>query len=131
MEYCSFDCIEWRCTNIMCCWSWKLPYPMFSSEHRQFSSSNTCWIKRNYGCNICYWICSEYWQYVWKNKLYSPIVRFYLEAVLFAVTGGPQTVNEKVYMINAQNGEVITSFGADSVSDFFRLKHRIYYEWLT
>ncbi|UJR10829.1 hypothetical protein I4U23_015016 [Adineta vaga] len=35
-------------------------------------------------------------------------------AILFAVTGGPQTANEKIYMINAQNGEIMKSFGVDS-----------------
>ncbi|CAF1125696.1 unnamed protein product [Adineta ricciae] len=31
-------------------------------------------------------------------------------ALLFAVTGGPQTANEKIYVINAQNGEIVTLF---------------------
>ncbi|CAF4777868.1 unnamed protein product [Rotaria sp. Silwood1] len=34
--------------------------------------------------------------------------------ILFAVTGGEQTLNKKIYMINAQNGEILTSFESSS-----------------
>ncbi|CAF1507834.1 unnamed protein product [Rotaria sp. Silwood1] len=33
--------------------------------------------------------------------------------ILFAVTGGEQTLNKKVYMIDAQNGDILTSFDSN------------------
>ena len=37
-------------------------------------------------------------------------------ALLFAVTGGHQTANEKIYVINAEDGEVVTLFERNPVS---------------
>ena len=37
---------------------------------------------------------------------------------MFAVTGGAQTMNKKVYMIDAQTGDILTSFEANPVSEW-------------
>jgi D-alanyl-D-alanine carboxypeptidase len=44
------------------------------------------------------------------------IISFYLGTILFAVTGGPQISNKKVYMIDAQSGDILTSFDSKPVS---------------
>jgi hypothetical protein len=40
-----------------------------------------------------------------------------LGTILFAVTGGDQIAEKKVYMIDAQSGEILTSFDANPVSE--------------
>ena len=42
---------------------------------------------------------------------------FRLGTILFAVTGGDQIAEKKVYMIDASSGEILTSFDADPVSE--------------
>ena len=42
--------------------------------------------------------------------------RYSLGTILFAVTGGAQTANKKVYMIDARTGDILTSFEANPVS---------------
>lgn len=39
-----------------------------------------------------------------------------LGTILFAVTGGAQTANKKVYMIDARTGDILTSFESKPVS---------------
>jgi len=46
------------------------------------------------------------------------IIKFNLGTILFAVTGGLQTLNKKVYMIDAQTGDILTSFDSNPVSLF-------------
>lgn len=41
-----------------------------------------------------------------------------LGTILFAVTGGYQTVKKKVYMIDARTGDILTSFGSNPVNRF-------------
>ena len=46
----------------------------------------------------------------------------YLGTILFAVTGGAQTANKKVYMIDARTGDILTSFDSNPVNSFYTHK---------
>jgi hypothetical protein len=55
------------------------------------------------------------------------IIKFNLGTILFAVTGGVQTSNKKVYMIDAQTGDILTSFDSNPVSSFLSLNFMIFF----
>jgi len=44
------------------------------------------------------------------------IENFHLGTILFAVTGGAQVSNKKVYMIDAKTGDILTSFDSKPVN---------------
>lgn len=51
-----------------------------------------------------------------NRTLYYFFFVFFLGTVLFAVTGGTETLIKKVYMIDARTGDILTSFDSNPVN---------------
>ena len=120
VEHRSFGCFErggqialWRRSR-------KFSNPMLQFGHRRIPPSDPCGKERQDLSNIRHWICASNQWCVSKRETISDGAKnllLRLGTILFAVTGGDQIAEKKVYMIDAQSGEILTSFDANPVSE--------------